>query len=321
MILVRKLFIVTVLLGVCGLAVSTSHAASPGDLYKKCDSWTETMSTCRGRYLKQFSFSTSDKTGGSGPLAGLWAQIAKDFPRQARWVKRDAAGGVLRWFQQASEPTLEQAMIGNLLRQLKVNYDITDKVGKVDALVKAKAPAGDKRWLDLYASIAEEVYGDRLDRPLIRPYTPGPYVEPVTPETRTLTADEAQAALEADWMHQVGNRPGVQHATREIAWARELAARLAAGKSAPNLQKELAELAVLEKKLTAPKPDARGLYLAVRAVKRRITFKNPLVDFSSVLLVDNPYPQGATGHHESGHRNGIRSRPGGRLLPWPIRLQ
>ncbi|MDP6545453.1 MAG: hypothetical protein QGH60_15820 [Phycisphaerae bacterium] len=311
MIAIRKLFIVMVLLGVCGLAAATAHAAPSGDLYKKCDSWTETMSTCRVRYLKQVAGNQASK---GGPAAGLWKQIAKDFPREARWVKRDAGGGVLRWFDRAPEPTLEKAMIGNLLRQLKVNYDITDKQRKIDALVKSKVPGGDKRWLDLYAAIALEVYGDRLDRPLIRPYSPGPYVEPVTPETRTLTADEARAAMEADWIHQAGNKPSVQRATQEIAWARELATRLAGGKSAPNLRKELAELAALETKLTASKSDARGLYLAVRAVKRRITFKNPLVDFSSVLLVDNPYPQGATGHHESGHRNGIRSRPGGRLL-------
>jgi len=42
-----------------------------------------------------------------------------------------------------------------------------------------------------------------------------------------------------------------------------------------------------------------------------MAFKNPAVDFSRILLVDNPYPGD---RHESGHRHGYRARGTGRLL-------
>ena len=42
------------------------------------------------------------------------------------------------------------------------------------------------------------------------------------------------------------------------------------------------------------------LYLAVRRVKRRIMFKNPLVDFSKVVFVDVPCYDAL--NHESMHR-------------------
>jgi hypothetical protein len=53
------------------------------------------------------------------------------------------------------------------------------------------------------------------------------------------------------------------------------------------------------------------LYLAVRRLKRAITFKNPAVDFSRILLIDVPYPGG---RHESAHRHGYRTSGQGRLL-------
>jgi hypothetical protein len=60
---------------------------------------------------------------------------------------------------------------------------------------------------------------------------------------------------------------------------------------------------------------ARELYFAVRRVKRSITFKNPALDFSQVLLIDQPLPQGPINpEHEAIHRMGITAVPGGRLL-------
>jgi len=63
-------------------------------------------------------------------------------------------------------------------------------------------------------------------------------------------------------------------------------------------------------------------YLALRKVKRAITFKNPIINFDKVLLIDNPYPgeTGPTrthkyeGNHECRHRNGWMANNGGRLL-------
>jgi len=123
--------------------------------------------------------------------------------------------------------------------------------------------------------------------------------------------------MEADWIFQAGNKPTTQRAVQEIGWARELAKRLSKAEHAPDLKSELAQLAALEKKLTAPKTDpttARELYLAVRRVKRKVAFKNPAIDFSKVLLIDNPYPGGGEWPHEARHRNGFMGRNGGRLL-------
>ena len=56
------------------------------------------------------------------------------------------------------------------------------------------------------------------------------------------------------------------------------------------------------------------LYLAVRRVKRRIALKNPVLDFTRLLLIDQPMPQGSQVIHQSVHRMGIAATPGGRLL-------
>jgi hypothetical protein len=142
-----------------------------------------------------------------------------------------------------------------------------------------------------------------------------PYVHPETPETRSLTADEARAVLERDWLHQADGKPTVERVRSEIGWARDLAARLgAATGKAPDVAAELAELAALEKQAEAPAVAAAELYLKVRQVKRRIAFRNPSVDFGKVLFVDMPYPQGSEWRHETRHRLGYMAVPGARLL-------
>ena len=52
----------------------------------------------------------------------------------------------------------------------------------------------------------------------------------------------------------------------------------------------------------------------MRRVKRRIAFQNPALDFTQVLLIDQPYPAGPEWPHEAIHRMGHRAVPGGRLL-------
>jgi hypothetical protein len=62
-------------------------------------------------------------------------------------------------------------------------------------------------------------------------------------------------------------------------------------------------------------PELKELYFAVRRVKRRIALANPVVDFSQLLFIDQPYPRGRVNDiHESIHRMGITATPGGRLL-------
>jgi len=125
--------------------------------------------------------------------------------------------------------------------------------------------------------------------------------------------------LEADWLFQADDRPTAARARNEIAWARELARRWRAGPRPAKLSAETAELAALEKRLaglTKDDPHAvRELYLAVRRVKRRIVMSNPAIDFTQLVLIDQPYPGGGREWpHQAIHRLGHRATPGGRLL-------
>ncbi len=142
-----------------------------------------------------------------------------------------------------------------------------------------------------------------------------PYMHPDTPVTRSLSPDEAQAALARDWLHQAGGKPTVERVQREIGWARELAARLTAtGGDAAPFAADLTALDTLEQQAAAPEAAAADLYLQVRQAKRRIAFRNPSVDFTKVLFVDMPYPQGSEWRHETRHRLGYMAVPGARLL-------
>lgn len=159
-------------------------------------------------------------------------------------------------------------------------------------------------WIDLMLEAGRRI--------TFRPYTNepvAPYVKPETPVTRDLTEDEARDALERDWLHQADQDPSPARIRDEIRWARELAAHIQADVSA-----SLARLDALEKRATAISAPDRELYLAVRAVKREIMFKNPALDFTRVLFVDMPYPQGSEWPHETRHRLGYMAVPGARLL-------
>jgi len=131
----------------------------------------------------------------------------------------------------------------------------------------------------------------------------------------------SQRTLETDWLFQADDQPTAERALQEITWARELAQRLKIHPRPPDLSAELAELDNLEKQLAghqtkaADRQTGRELYLAVRRVKRRIAMANPAVDFTKILLIDQPYPGGGPEwRHEAIHRLGHRAVPGGRLL-------
>ncbi len=118
----------------------------------------------------------------------------------------------------------------------------------------------------------------------------------VEPETRTLSMDEAETIIAEDWFFQAEGKPLDQRAMQEIQWAREIVERLANADPPPGLNDELARLETLERNPQNLSPEE--LYLAVRDVKRRIMFKDPLLDFSQLVFIDVPerYP------HESMHR-------------------
>ncbi len=123
---------------------------------------------------------------------------------------------------------------------------------------------------------------------------------------KPVTPAEAQVMIEEDWIFQANDTTTAQRALLELNWAKELAARLTARSGKLDFTTELAALAALETQLKALPPaqddDAtRGLYLAVRRLKRTLMLRNPLLNFDRVLLTDGP---SYTSPHESAHRNG-----------------
>jgi len=142
-----------------------------------------------------------------------------------------------------------------------------------------------------------------------------PYRRPETPATRALTAAEAREALERDWLYEADGKPTPQRIRQEIEWTRRLAARItAAHPGVGDFAAERAKLDELDRRVAASAAADREVYFEVRRLKRAIAFKNPVVDFNKVLLVDMPYPQGSEWRHETRHRLGYMAVPGGRLL-------
>lgn len=139
----------------------------------------------------------------------------------------------------------------------------------------------------------------------------------------SLAQAQLNPQLEADWLFQCDNAPTYAKAQQEVVWAKELAGRISALRGAPDLSAPLATLLRLETEFRAlpETPEtAKAFYLGVRAAKRELAFKNPLIDFDQIALIDNPYPKGVPGDatdewgHEARHRNGFMAVDGGRLL-------
>jgi hypothetical protein len=62
-------------------------------------------------------------------------------------------------------------------------------------------------------------------------------------------------------------------------------------------------------------PAAKECYFAARRLKRSIFLKNPAIDFSQLLFIDQPLQGNVNeANHEAIHRLGIHAVPGGRLL-------
>ncbi|MBI5832841.1 MAG: PD40 domain-containing protein [Armatimonadetes bacterium] len=117
--------------------------------------------------------------------------------------------------------------------------------------------------------------------------------------------------IEQDWLFQTNYQVTPASVRQEIEWAQQVASRLPAGVGAA----QRAELAALRDGLNADNIEAT--YFAVRRAKRALLFADPAVDFKSVVLTDNPFPNNSFGHnaHESGHRNQYgTTNAGGRLL-------
>ncbi|HPO17064.1 MAG TPA: hypothetical protein PLI09_26755 [Candidatus Hydrogenedentes bacterium] len=165
-------------------------------------------------------------------------------------------------------------------------------------------------WIDLILETGRRVQ--------LRPYKNepvAPYIPPSTPETRDLTPEDARNALETDWLHQADGNPTPERIKKEIQWTRALLERIETQYPGnADFAESRVALDALEKQADSITASDNDLYFKVHAIKRQAMFKNPVVDFTKMLFVDMPYPQGSEWPHETRHRLGYMAVPGARLL-------
>ncbi len=259
----------------------------------------------------------------------LALRLKSDFPEACRQFAEWAGVSPIEYILTAST-ALHEEKVGRLIELLLEYKPITEEQWRKQSpealrkweeaerlrerfdnlLAQGDAARFSPAWVELVMAA-----GPAID---FRPYVHepvAPYIRPSTPETRTLTREEARQALEKDWLHQADGAPSPERIRDEIAWARDLAARIAAAYPGQvDFQAERSRLDAMDAEAkTLSEPDA-VLYFRVREVKRAITFANPVLDFTTVLFVDMPYPQGSEWPHETRHRLGYMAVPGGKLV-------
>lgn len=204
--------------------------------------------------------------------------------------------------QQWKSQSAELAATWKNLEHLRLAYDRLAADGD--------AAQFSERWIDLIMAAGPHIQF----RPVIHEPV-APYIKPATPETRNWTAAEARQKLEADWLHQAGQSPSRARIEQEIQWTRALARRISANSPGQvDFDAALKALDVLSQQVSLPEVADPELYFKVREIKRALMFKNPVIDFTKVLFVDMPYPQGSEWQHETRHRLGYMAVPGARLL-------
>ncbi len=225
--------------------------------------------------------------------------------------KRPPVKGVPRMIEQMMErichyqPLTEDQLESQTASEEAYWERISSLKDEINAL--SEKGGGVTEWQKLLSRVREH------HKATVRPdgrESAAPYVKkPATPETRNLSRDEALTALQRDWLFQADEKPTSDRIRREIAWARGLAERIGA-----DCREELAVLSSLEKQVPANRNPNAELYYQVRVAKRAIMFKNPVLDFTKVVFVDMPRPQGSESNHETKHRLGYMAVPGARLL-------
>lgn len=182
-------------------------------------------------------------------------------------------------------------------------------------LIEKKTEDDSPAWVEFILKAGPEIrYRPRLEEAV------APYVPPQTPQTRSLTAAEAERVLERDWLYQVGGAATADRIRHEIERTRRLAERTAASLPASGAEEKLARIEACRRALEAltreiPEAGERpDLYVRLRRLKRELMFLDPAIDFDRLVFIDQPFPQGSEWRHETRHRLGYMAVPGGRLL-------
>lgn len=286
------------------------------------DSLAETLSASRAKRIEQKA------RLGRAMAENIGVQLSTRFPRECQdfiaWTGMRPID-----YLASNDPRLNEKMLMPLLDlfleykplteeqwrrqspEKRVYWEQAKRVQqRIEGLrARGEAACFDPVWLDTLFDIGPRI----AFRPVVQEAV-APYVTPSTPETRSLGPEEARAALERDWRFQAGGKASPALITEEIEGTRQLAARIE--REHPGAVSFAEELAALDRLETAPETSGTDInhYFSFREIKRRIMFKNPVVDFDKVLFVDMPYPQGSEWPHETRHRLGYMAVPGARLL-------
>ncbi len=281
-------------------------------------SFAETVAGCRMKLAQGGTALEGDL--GRAVLRRIKAGFPEDYARFIAWTDGDMLG-YLADSGNAFNVSQASRLVGLMLEyrpltdeqirrqtpEAMAQWNEADGIARELEALKAR---GDEarfapEWIDLMLRAGARIqFRPHMNEPV------APYVTPSTPVTRDLTSEEARGQLERDWLHQADGHPTAERILAEIRWARELAARIGGA----DFGQELAALEPLEQRAASLSGEDPDLYFAVRRVKRAIVFKNPVLDFSTIVMVDMPYPQGSEWQHETRHRLGYMAVPGARLL-------
>ena len=138
------------------LVLKLAVCASAAQLYVKQGTWVETMLAARAP-LAAAGLSGQEQARAAEQL---WFRLKEDFPVQWDWTLQDGGAGFALWFHSAGAASTERRMIESALAELgKAAPGLRQEL---DALAQANVPAGDRRWLELYARACEQRRQQRL---------------------------------------------------------------------------------------------------------------------------------------------------------------
>ncbi|MDR2755931.1 MAG: hypothetical protein LBC20_09510 [Planctomycetaceae bacterium] len=279
--------------------------------YVKRDSYQQTLLATRENVVKADNFDTL--TG-----VALHRILRNDYPSEVN--------AYLIKYQQSPTAmmTWNTEQLRNRAKQLETAY--TEYLPLTDHQWQLLSDTDRLKWQQVkkfhtaYQQNEGNLYEIVLDMENIvenRPHVSeavAPYQTPETPPVKNRTDNETQKLLEKEWLFQCNGKPTVERSLQEIGWAKDLAARIIKQYPTVDLNTELKQLKEFETQAQTLSGDDQDLYIAVRRTKREIMFKNPVIDFDSLIYVDSPLPQGSESHHETRHRLGYMAVPGGRLM-------
>ena len=143
-----------------------NHQLQIGDRKFEWGIWVHADSEVRyvldGKFERFEAYAGEDKERANGMLRfkmtsgeaakppSFWGAMTRDFPVPAGCLLTDAGiDGLNAWFSNRDTATLEQELIGRVVGPAGPAGSALK--AELDSLVQSKAPAGDGRWLDLYA--------------------------------------------------------------------------------------------------------------------------------------------------------------------------